>query len=69
MVMRMLLSVAFLSTLTAFFMIGRRSIHTNVLTHTFHVLFFAQLFDYKRTFAFIQQDIISAYSANISIEV
>jgi len=67
--MRMLLSVAFLSTLTAFFMIGRPSVHTNVLTRTFHVPFFAQLSDYKRTFAFMWQDIVSAYSTNISIEV
>jgi len=50
-------------------MIGRPSVHTNMLKHTFLVPFFAQLFHYKRTFAFIQQDIVSAYSANISIEV
>jgi len=65
--MRMLLSVVFLSTLTVLFMIGRPSVHTNMLTHT--VPFFAQLFDFERTFAYIQQDIVSAYTANSSIEV
>jgi len=67
--MRVLLSVVFLSTLTVLFMIGRPSVHTDMLTHTFLVPFFAQLFDYERTFGYIQQDIVSVYTANSSIEV
>jgi hypothetical protein len=40
-----------------------------MLTHTFLIPFFAQLFNYERTFAYIQQDIVSAYTANSSIVV
>jgi hypothetical protein len=67
--MRVLLSVVFLSMLTVLFMIWRPSVHTNMLTHTFLIPFFAQLFDYERIFACIQQDIVSAFTANSSIEV